>query len=171
MGPGSNKRPDKQMNISDAHRWNLLQLAISNDSLFVADDFEMKQDASAIYTYFTMEHYKQLYPLDQVYFIMGADLLVDIAKGEWLYGKELVENNLFLVMSRDGINMKEVISSSAFLQPYSEHFHLIEKGMNMEISSSYIRGELRKHPNARHLKHLMPCPCYDYIMEHGLYQF
>jgi nicotinate-nucleotide adenylyltransferase len=170
MGACSNQRPDKKMKISDEHRWNLLQLAIADDPLFIADDYEMKKNASEVFTYFTMEHYKEIYPNDNIFFMMGADLLVSMAQGDWLYGKELVENNNFIVMSRDGVDMEWVIKESEFLQPFAHRFQLIQKGMNMEISSSYIRKEFSENSNPNHLKHLMPKECYNYIMKHGLYQ-
>lgn len=71
------------MKTEDVHRWNMLQMAIENDERFIADRYEMDQEAWKIYTYDTMEYFKQLYPNDEVYFIMGADLLVDIGEGLW----------------------------------------------------------------------------------------
>ncbi|MFF2532184.1 nicotinate (nicotinamide) nucleotide adenylyltransferase [Brevibacillus sp. NPDC058079] len=170
MGPCSTKRPDKTMKISDEHRWNLLQLAIADNPLFIADDYEMQKEASKVFTYFTMEYYKQMHPNDEVYFMMGADLLVSIAKGEWQYGQELVENNKFIVMSRDGIDMQKTLADSKFLKPYVERFQLLEKGMEMEISSSYIRNELISNEDPKYLQYLMPRECYKYIMQHGLYR-
>jgi nicotinate-nucleotide adenylyltransferase len=43
--PSSNQRLDKQMHISDEHRWNLICLAINGNDKFVADDYEMQMMA------------------------------------------------------------------------------------------------------------------------------
>lgn len=167
--PCSNKRDDKMMKTSDKHRWNMLNLAIEGNSKFIADDYEMNQEASTVFTYFTMEHFKKMFPEDELYFIMGADLLVDIAKGDWKYGEELVATNKFIVMARNGIDMLSTISRSAMLRNYDDgtRFHLVDKGLAMEISSSYIREELARDGEPRYL---LPEPCYDYIKKNGLYQ-
>lgn len=166
--PCSSKRKDKRMKTEDEHRWNMLQMAIEDDSRFVADDHEMKQDAWNIYTYDTMVHFKKKYPNDEVYFIMGADLLVDIAKGEWVKGRELVSENKFIVMAREGVDMLSTISRSAILRNNDDGstFHLVDKGLAMEISSTYIREEFAMGGEP---KYLLPTSCYDYIKKYGLY--
>ncbi|SFB11689.1 MULTISPECIES: nicotinate (nicotinamide) nucleotide adenylyltransferase [unclassified Bacillus (in: firmicutes)] len=166
--PCSNKRKDKKMKTEDIHRWNMLQMAIEKDERFAADSFEMEQEAWKIFTYNTMEHFKKRYPNDEVYFIMGADLLVDIGAGMWKNGEELVAENKFIVMARDGIDMLSTISRSPILRNHDNgsRFHLIDKGLAMEISSSYIREEFAMGGEP---KFLLPQACYDYIKEHGLY--
>lgn len=170
--PCSNKRTDKNMNISDEHRWNMLQLAIEEDAdelgRIVADDYEMKQEAWNIYTYQTMVYFKEKYPDDEVYFIMGADLLVDIGKGQWKMGEELVRENKFIVMARDGIDMLLTIAKSPLLRNNNDgsRFHLVEKGLLLGTSSTYIREEFAYGGEP---KHLLPMSCYRYIKENGLY--
>ncbi|GIO85740.1 putative nicotinate-nucleotide adenylyltransferase [Paenibacillus faecis] len=167
--PCSNKRPDKTMHISDEHRWNMILLAIAGNGKFVADDYEMKQAGWEIATYRTLQHFKAAYPEDEVYFIMGADLLLDIGEGKWKKSEELIAENKFIVMARDGINMLSAISRSPILRNADDGqtFHLIDKGLAMEISSSYIRDELRRGGEPRYL---VPESCYSYIREHRLYQ-
>lgn len=41
--PCSSKRTDKQLHISDEHRWNMVLMAIEGNDKFIADDYEMKQ--------------------------------------------------------------------------------------------------------------------------------
>src|SRR5699024_4804537 len=45
-------------------------------------------------------------------------------------------------------------------------FHLIDKGLAMEISSSYIRQEFALGGEPRYL---LPESCYQYILKHNLY--
>jgi nicotinate-nucleotide adenylyltransferase len=80
--PCSNKRRDKKMMTEDEHRLKMIQLAIKDNEKFITDDFELKQDAWKITTYETLKHFKKLYKNDDIYFIMGADLLVDIGNGK-----------------------------------------------------------------------------------------
>lgn len=166
--PCSNKRKDKAMKTEDEHRWNMLEMAIKSDEKFILDDFEMKQDAWKISTYETMEHLKKVYPEDDLYFIMGADLLVDIGEGKWGNADKLVSENKFIVMAREGIDMLKAISSSPLLRNNDDGstFHLIDKGIAMEISSTYIRDEFA---NGGEAKYLLPTNCYNYIKDNELY--
>lgn len=166
--PCSNKRPDKKLNISDEHRWRLIELAIAGNDKFVADDYEMNQEAWEIATYLTLQHFKKKFPGDEIYFIMGADLLLDIGEGKWKNSRELIRENKFIVMARNGIDMLKAISRSPILRNADDGstFHLIDKGLAMEISSSYIRDELALGGEPRYL---VPESCYSYIKKHRLY--
>lgn len=167
--PCSSKRPDKNMNISDEHRWNMILMAIEGNDTFVADDYEMKQVGWEIATYLTLKHFKEKFPEDEIYFIMGADLLLDIGEEKWKKSQELIEENKFIVMARDGINMLSAISKSPILRNADDGhtFHLIDKGLAMEISSSFIRDEFKKGGEPRYL---VPDRCYDYIHTNQLYK-
>lgn len=167
--PCSNKRPDKAMNVSDENRWNMILLAIAGNDKFVPDDYEMKQAGWEIATYLTLQHFKNKFPDDEIYFIMGADLLLDIGAGKWKKSEELIRENKFIVMARDGINMLSAISKSPILRNADDGhtFHLIDKGLAMEISSTYIREEFRLGGEPRYL---VPDNCYNYIKNHQLYK-
>lgn len=166
--PCSNKRKDKTIKTEDRHRWNMLQFAIVKDDRFIADSYEMVQEGWNIYTYDTMKYFREKHPEDEIYFIMGADLLVDIGAGLWKKGDALVAENKFIVMARHGVDMLSTISRSPILRNNDDgRFHLIDKGLAMEISSTYIREEFAMGGEPRYL---LPNACYDYIKEHHLYQ-
>ncbi|MBG9754384.1 nicotinate (nicotinamide) nucleotide adenylyltransferase [Lysinibacillus sphaericus] len=166
--PCSNKRKDKTIKTEDIHRWNMLHLAIAKDDRFVADSYEMDQEGWNIYTYDTMKYFREKNPEDEIHFIMGADLLVDIGAGLWKKGDALVAENKFIVMARHGIDMLSTISRSPILRNNDDgRFHLIDKGLAMEISSTYIREEFAMGGEPRYL---LSNACYDYIKEHHLYQ-
>lgn len=167
--PCSNKRKDKKMKTDDVHRWNMVKLAIGNNSKFIADDYEMKQEAWKITTYETLKYFKSKFPEDEIFFIMGADLLVDISDGKWGHADDLIRENRFIIMARDGIDMLKTISSSAVLRNNDDGltFHLIDKGLAMEISSTYIREEFKMGGEPRYL---LPENCYNYILENDLYK-
>ena len=166
--PSSSKRRDKTMKTSDEHRWNMVKLAIRENGKFTADDYELKQEAWKITTYETLKYFKELYPDDEIYFIMGADLLVDIGAGKWGQASALVKENKFIVMAREGVDMLQAISKSAILRNNDDGttFHLLDKGLSMEISSTYIREEFSMDGEPRYL---LPDSCYHYITEHFLY--
>lgn len=72
-------------------------------------------------------------------------------------------------MARNGIDMLSTISRSPILRNNDDgsKFHLIDKGLAMEISSTYIREEFAMGGEP---KFLLPDSCYNYIKEHGLYK-
>jgi nicotinate-nucleotide adenylyltransferase len=165
--PSSSVRRDKILHTSDEHRVAMIQLAIQDNPKFELDTYELSVLPGQHYTYFTMEYFKKTYPNDEIFFIMGADLLVDIAEGKWKFAEELISRNQFIVMARNGIDMLGTIARSPLLRNYDDgRFHLLDKGLAMEISSTYIREEFAMGGEPRYL---LPDPCYFYIKKHGLY--
>ncbi|MDU9693470.1 nicotinate (nicotinamide) nucleotide adenylyltransferase [Priestia sp. SB1] len=166
--PCSNKRRDKKMNTEDIHRWNMINLAIEGNENFIADDYEMKEEAWKINTYQTMQYFKEKFKGDDVYFIMGADLLVDIGNEKWNHSEELVKENKFIIMARNNIDMTEVIAKSPILRNNDDgRFRLMSKGLAMEISSTYIREEFSRGGEPRYL---LPEACYEYCKKNSLYK-
>ncbi|RIX50100.1 nicotinate (nicotinamide) nucleotide adenylyltransferase [Paenibacillus nanensis] len=167
--PCSSKRQDKKLTASDEHRLNMVRIATEDNDKFEVDDYEMNQLGWEIATYLTLKHFREKYPGDDIYFIMGADLLIDIGEGKWRHAEELIRDNKFIVMARDGINMLAAISKSPILRNADDGqtFHLIDKGLAMEISSSYIRDEFKMGGEPRYL---MPDKVYAYIKSHALYK-
>ncbi|TYR80734.1 nicotinate (nicotinamide) nucleotide adenylyltransferase [Priestia megaterium] len=165
--PSSNKRTDKRLQTSDEHRVAMISKAIEDNPKFLLDTYELNVLPGYHYTYYTMEYFKKLLPKAQLYFIMGADLLVDIAQGKWKMSNELLSENQFIIMARNGIDMLQTISRSPLLRNYDDgRFQLLDKGLAMEISSTYIREEFSRGGEPRYL---LPDSCYTYIKKHGLY--
>ncbi|MEH7464288.1 nicotinate (nicotinamide) nucleotide adenylyltransferase [Bacillus thuringiensis] len=166
--PSTNIRIDKKIQTTGDHRAKMISLAIQDNPKFILDTHELSVLPGKHYTYYTMKHFRTILKEAELFFIMGADLLVDIADGKWKMDKELVSENNFIVMARNGIDMLQTISRSALLRNYDDgRFQLIDKGLAMEISSTYIREEFFKGGEPRYL---LPDSCYDYIKEKGLYQ-
>ena len=166
--PSSKERRDKSLQISDHHRINMVRLAIKDDTRFELSTEELQAPIGNQYTYFTMQKLKKAFPDDDLYFVMGADLLKNIGDGSWVQGDKLLEENQFIVMARDGIDMLKTIAQSPLLRNADDgRFHLVDKGLAMEISSTYIREEFSRDGEPRYL---LPESCYHYIKEHQLYK-
>lgn len=166
--PSTVKRGDKQLQTDDIHRAEMVRLAIDDNPKFLLDTYEFNVPVGNHYTYYTMEHFKEILPDAALFFIMGADLLVDIADGKWKMDEKLISSNQFIIMARDHIDMLATISQSPLLRNYDDgRFHLMDKGLSMEISSTYIREEFYRGGEPRYL---LPSNCYNYIKKHKLYQ-
>lgn len=169
--PSTSLRIDKGRKLtSNEHRVEMLQRAINEKpkfkDKFIVSDVEIKASPGEYYTYYTMKKLKEQYPEDELFFIIGADNLEQLSS--WKYGEELIQENKFIIMSREGIDMLDVIAKDAVLRKYDDgRFHCMKKGIEMEISSTYIRDEIRVGGDP---SFLLPSDCIDYIEEHGLYK-
>lgn len=123
------------------------------------------QKVGEIYTYETMKKLKEQYPEDELFFVMGADNLTHITS--WHKGKELIENNRFIVMGREGYDMSDIIAKDSFLIKNEHRFDCLSKGVNIETSSTLIRSRLR---DGRSVRYLVPQPALEYAIQNRLYK-
>lgn len=172
--PCSSKRRDKVLQTEDRHRLKMLELALAEcqsktnrfgEPLFELSQVELNALPGETYTYDTMEHFRKQFPDDELFFIMGADLLEGLS--HWGNAEKLVKNHRFIVMSREGYHIDDLIAKHPLLRNNDEHFLTMSKGISMGISSSYIRGEIR---NGGDPSFLLPDVVLRYIYQNGLYQ-
>ena len=172
--PCSSKRHDKKLQTEDIHRLRMLELALATctnktnskgDPLFEISTVEMNALPGETYTYDTMVHMRKKYPEDELFFIMGSDLLTGMSS--WGNAEKLLTQFNFIVMSREGYSTADLIAEDALLRNNDEHFHIMSKGINMGISSTYIRDEIRKGGDP---SFLLPDECLKYIYEQGIYR-
>lgn len=172
--PCSSLRHDKKMQTDDVHRLRMLQLALDTcknktnskgDPLFEISTVEMDALPGETYTYDTMIHLRKKYPNDELFFIMGSDLLIGMSN--WGNAEKLVKEFNFIVMSREGYPTADLIADDPLLRNNDEHFLIMSKGINIGISSTYIRDEIRKGGDP---SFLLPDACLQYIYEQGIYR-
>jgi nicotinate-nucleotide adenylyltransferase len=171
LTPSADSRKDKVISLNSEHRWNMVNLAIEDsplnqygEPLFIADRYEMDNTEDKQYSYFTMEHYKKQYPNDELFFILGADILEDLPT--WTFGKEFLENNKFVVFQRQGKDINETFQNDEYLDSLKSKFYIINKGISFEISSSYIRNKFAKKENPQYL---LSEKVYEYIINNKIY--
>lgn len=172
--PSSNKRKDKKMNVSDEHRLEMIKIAIDDHEKIGIEEIEMSVPAWEVYTFDTMRKLRKKYPNDDLYFLMGADLLRDIADGKWNHTKDnwthveyLLSENKFVVIKRNGIDMHQIVAENKILRKYEKHFEFINNGTDNNISSSYVRDGFEIGHNPRFY---LDKDVYKYIRKHGLYK-
>ncbi|MEJ8545053.1 nicotinate (nicotinamide) nucleotide adenylyltransferase [Brevibacillus borstelensis] len=171
--PCSSKRRDKILQTNDRHRVKMLELALETcknktnrfgEPLFEISLVELNALPGETYTYDTMEYFRKQFPEDEIFFIMGADLLEGLSR--WGNAEKLVKNHKFIVMAREGYHMDDLIAKDPLLRNNDENFLTMSKGISMGISSSYIRGEIR---NGGDPSFLLPDQVLDYIYKNELY--
>ncbi len=124
----SGKSPHKEeLESSPEERFLMTCLATEGIEGFSVSDFEIKKETKC-YTFETVTAFKEFYPGDELYFIMGDDQYKVFSS--WYKSKELLELCKFIVFTREGENI---------LPPFL--------GINIEpilISSSEIREKIKK---------------------------
>lgn len=114
----------RNKNILDASiRHIMVKKAIEGIDGFEADDYEVKCKEYS-YTLYTLMHYKEIYPDDELYFIIGGDSFRDFHL--WHKPDEILKLCHILVYGRDDVEL-----TSDFAQ--------VIHGELMDISSTQIR--------------------------------
>ena len=87
--------PHKELaqGATSQQRYTMVQLACAGEVGFVASDWELNQSGTS-YTALTLTHLKEEHPQDQLYFIMGSDMLRSLTS--W-YHPEIVCQKAHLV--------------------------------------------------------------------------
>ena len=154
-------KKDKDIS-ADQHRFKMLKLAVDNNKYFSLSDWELKKDGYS----FTAETLKKFVPqleAEEVFFIIGADSLAEIFK--WKEPEYLLSEGKFIVFNRPSYDFKKILSQKKY-QPYLDNIKTYQ-GLNIEISSSFIRKEFRNRNSIRYL--ILP-EIEAYIKENNLYR-
>lgn len=154
--PTGNKYNKKDL-ISDSHRYNMLNEICKKNSSLEVSDYEFKTDLT--YTYQTLDYFKENIKDSEIYFICGADNIIDIEN--WKNSNYLLANYKFIVVSRDNKNISDIISK------YSDRIipANIEVG---DISSTQIRSKIEMK-DLIYLKNNLDEEVLSYILENKIY--
>ncbi len=156
------KTPDR---LADAtHRLAMLELALADHPAFEISDIEIRRSGTS-YSIDTVRSLKDLYPEDDLTFIIGSDSLVELHL--WKDIEQLLPLATFLSVARPG--QEQVHACDIPLPaPWPETLSkaLIE-GHLMTISSSEIRQNIAQNKS---ILSLVPASVSAYIVQHGLYK-
>ena len=130
-------------------RLEMCKITFSNIKNTIVSDWEIKNFKNKIsYTFKTIEHFKKVYPNDQLFFLIGSDRLQDFKKWEnWRY---ILQNVTLVVGNR---------TDKKIHIPVGKFIGILIKPI--DISSH----ELRVEPNKKYLD----AKIIKYIFEHRLY--
>lgn len=127
-------------------RLAMLKYAVDDNQYFSISDWEMKNEGYS-YTAKTLAEFVPQIDADQVFFIIGADSLAEIF--DWKDPEYLLSKANFIVFSRPGYNLEKLINDQKY-EDYLENIFTYQS-LNIEISSSFIRDEIRKGNSIRYL--------------------
>jgi len=154
----------KDKNISSSvHRLEMLRLAIESNPYFSISTIEIERGGLS-YTIDTLRALRVKYKDDDLYFIIGSDIIFQLEK--WKDFKELFKLCKFILVDRPGNEYKEIDEKIQEINiNYQLSFERITLPL-MDISSSDIRNRVK---SKKSIKYLVPTNVEDYIKKHKLY--
>lgn len=100
----SGNPPHKNTDILSAdkfHRFNMTKLAFQNEKDVIVSDYEINK-TEPCYTYSTLIYFKEIYKDDELFFIIGADSIIDFDK--WYNPEGILSLCSLIVCGREGYN-------------------------------------------------------------------
>jgi len=158
--------PHKNLkNVTSAkHRYEMTLLSIMHNPYFYISDIEIKREGLT-YTIDTIRYFKKRYPKSEIFFIIGADSLINIDK--WKNSEELLRESKFIVAKRVGIEyslLEERINE--INDKYSKIVFSVTTPY-IDISSTDIRKRVK---NGENIKYYLPLDVEAYIKKNRLYR-
>ncbi|MBU3958227.1 MAG: nicotinate-nucleotide adenylyltransferase [Candidatus Omnitrophica bacterium] len=133
-------------------RITMVKLAIQGNKYFLTSDIEIKRDGRS-YTIDTIKEFKKKYPRDELYFIIGSDLLMYL--DDWKDLNEIIKMVNFIVATRPAYPLEKMPAYISTIPIRA-----------VDISGFEIRKAIRKNKSFRYL---VPGSVYKYIIKNKLY--
>lgn len=151
------KNPFKEKGdlLDEAHRLELLKLALQEEPRFKASDFEFMLPRPS-FTIDTLDKLHATFPQHDFRLIMGADNLLAIDK--WKEPERLLKQYRLLIYPRPGYSLEA--------QPQTKGLQVVDAPL-LDLSATLIREGLRMGKN---LRYLLPHGVYDLITARGWYK-
>ena len=152
--PTGNKYNKKGL-ANQNDRYNMLKLIIEAYDNLDVSNYEF---GKLTFTYETLNHFKNIYKNDEIYFICGSDNLKEITT--WKNYDYILDNFKLIVIRRNNDDINEILSKI-------NSKNIVIPNINSDnISSSYIR----KNINNEKILKLMNENIVKYIIENNLYR-
>lgn len=154
----------RQITMTDAEtRLRMVEIAIQDNPGFEVSDLELHRPEPS-YTIDTIRILKDRYPGVEIYFIAGADSVMQLEG--WMTFEELLHEVIFLAAYRPSHSRAQLEAEVLRLNSrYQADIRLIDFP-DVDVSSSYIRETIRTGGSARYL---LTEPVRRFIEEFGVY--
>ena len=136
-----------------ATRFEMAKLATKGNRFFSVSDTEIKRDGRS-YTIDTLREFKKKYPEDELFFIIGSDLLTYLA--DWKDLGEILKMVKFIAATRPGYALDKIPS----------YIHTLPIRA-VDISGFAIRNCVR---GKKSFRYLVPDEVYKFIISKKLYK-
>ena len=147
------------------HRYHMTLLATATNPHFEVSRIEIDRPGPS-YSIDTILELRRTYEAEDLFYITGADAILQVVRGAWERSAELLTLCQFIAASRPGfpIDVYDLRKFNVTGQQLA-NIEVVEIPA-LAISSTDIR---RRVAGARPIRYLVPEPVETYIMKHGLY--
>lgn len=162
MPAGQPPHKDDENILKAKDRMEMIKLAIEDNDRFALSAYELDKKGKS-YTVDTLKHFLKLDTIKEVFFIIGADSLLDILN--WRQADFLLENASFIVARRPGFDINDFYKDERY-QPYRDKFHIMDT-VYVDHSSTRIREWVSK---GKSIRYQIPENVREYIWKYNLYR-
>lgn len=157
--------PHKQVQELESaqHRYNMVQIAIGKNPFFDLTKMEISRGGMS-YTSDTLEELAQSFPGRKLYFICGADSIINLPS--WHNINKIFEIASLIVAGRPKIQEADFQNMIRFFKDQYCARIIQSEAPLMEVSSTQIRDRLK---NGQSIRYMVPDEVLDYIQLHRLY--
>jgi nicotinate-nucleotide adenylyltransferase len=147
--------PLKEANklLNEYHRLQMVELAIKDNPKFRASNVEFRLSKPS-YTYDTLRHLSEQFPLEKFTVIMGSDSWQQIHR--WKNYQQIIAAHPIIIYNRPGHEITET---------HGAHLTEMEAPL-LNVSSTFIRKEIKEKKS---LRYLLSPPVIEYIEANKLY--
>ena len=159
--------PHKQASgmVSDKDRFEMCRIAFEDMPCATVSDWEMRQSGKS-YSVYTMRHFKELYPKDKLWLVIGSDMLLCFDK--WYRYDEILSMASLVCVSRKNDDTTQKLRAFAkYLTDKCGGEIVVTDALPCEVSSTEIRESIKK---MRDTSCYFPKKIVQYIYEHKLYK-
>lgn len=149
--------------VSSEHRFNMCKLALNAYDNFSVSDVEIKREGTS-YSSDTIAYFKKLYPNDELFFIMGADMFLTLEK--WHEFEYIFSNVTILTAPRDGCDYKDLMEKYDYYKRYNCNAYITKEYIE-DLSSTFIRDMILENTD---VNAYLNYDVITYIKEQGLYR-
>ena len=157
--PTGSKYKYKNNLIADEYRYKMLDIICKKNKNMEVSNYELKD--KVVYTYQTLDYFRNKYSKDEIYFICGTDNLTYMDK--WENGEFILGNYKILVIKRETDSYETIIKR---LNKYKDNIILTDV-LPYKISSTIIREMIKN--NSKDINKYLDNDVYKYIKKNKLY--
>lgn len=151
------------MRITEASlRFKMVKAAIEGKDGFEVSDYEIQKEGKS-YTYETLQYYQK--QVEEIYFITGADCLMDIEK--WKNVDDIFRNSKLVVVTRPGFDQHTLIEQKNKMEKKYNGNIILLQVEGKEMSSTEIRRYIKEDKN---IQEFLPNKVKNIIDKEKLYR-
>ena len=158
--PTGSKYKYKNNLIADEYRYKMLDIICKKNKNMEVSNYELKD--KVVYTYQTLDYFRNKYSKDEIYFICGTDNLTYMDK--WENGTDILNYNKILVIKRETDDYEDILNR---LWEYKDNIILTDI-KPYKISSTIIRDMINKGDS--NIDNYLDKDVITYIKENKLYK-